>query len=456
MKALKMVKKTVVVGGLAAAMMFGSAVSGFGGSAFAAEVKSQVNYQQVVDQNLSFVIGHVASIADREDYSIRDALSQGQSLVQASGLTSQELLNRLVESMNQSIDFAARNDKDIEKDDLNRIKSEAAGKLSTIINTNGYDDTKYSKVDYDKIVKRELSSVVILVSAYADKQDSVIRDALQEGKTLVEASGLKHGELLDKLKASISQSIDFAAKNDKTTTKEELNEIKSKAASELSKIISTNGYDDSTYDAVETDYTKLAEKELSYTVIRVSAYADKKDSEIRDALRQGKTLVEASGLKHGELLDKLTASLNQSIDFAAKNDKSVEAEEISRIKSEAAGKLSKIITTNGYDDRAAAAKVDYKKLVEKELSYTAIRVSAQADKDYSTIVDALQNGKTLVEASGLKHEDLLKQLIESLNQSIDFAAKNDKTVTAEELNRIKSEAAGKLSTILSSSGGYKG
>ncbi|PYI57418.1 hypothetical protein [Paenibacillus flagellatus] len=459
MKPLKLARKGIVIGGLAAAVLLGGSLSGIGGTVYASEtsVVSQVDYKAVVERNLTYIVGHVASLAGRDDSSVRESLARGDDLVKVSGMTSRELLEKLVESMNQSIDFAARGDKSVTAEELNRIKSEAASQISTIITTSGYDDLKRNatKPDYAKIVSNNLSTLVVSVSAYADRSESAIRDSLRQGKTLVEASGLNREELYNKLIGSLNQSIDFAARNDKLTTSEELAKIKSEAADKISTIISTSGYDDTSLRFPKPDYAKVVERGLATLVGQVASIADRTDDSVRESLRQGRSLAEISGLKREELMNRLVETMNQGIDFSARNDKSTTPEELSKIKSEAASKISTIISTSGYDDIAHnTPEVDYEKVVERDLSFIVSHVASLADRKDSDILDALASGQTLVQASGMNRQELLDKLVASMNQSIDFAARNDKKTTKEELSRIKSDAASRISTILSTSG-YK-
>lgn len=345
-KTLNLARKSIVIGGLAAAMLLGGTVADFGGAAYAAETTIKANYEKIVESQLNFVVSNVASLANQQDNTIREALRQGKNLVEASGMNREELLDALVNSLNQSIDFAARNDKSVDPEDLKRIKSDAAAQISSILSIKGYDDSKVVNIDYDKIVERELFSIIGSVSLYANKTDNMVRESLEQGKTLVEASGLNRDELYGKLVNSMNQSIDFAAQNDKSMTADRLNQIKSEAAAQISTALSTSGYTDSRQ--VKIDYDKLVQRELANMIGSVALYANKTDTAIREALQQGKTLVGASGLNRDELYGKLVNSMNQSIDFAAQNDKSMTSDKLNRIKSEAAAQISTALSTNGY------------------------------------------------------------------------------------------------------------
>ncbi|RKN74206.1 hypothetical protein [Paenibacillus ginsengarvi] len=347
MKPLKLAKKSLLVGSLAAAILLGGTIPGFGGeAAYASETTGVVNYEKIVETHLASIIVDVASLADQQDSAIRDSLRQGKSLVEASGMKGDDLLDTLITSMNQSIDFAARDDKSVKSEELKRLKADAAGKISSILLTKGYEDKIVIEVDYKKVVEKEVSSIIGGVALYANKTDDAIRKVLEQGGTLVEASGLKSDELYDKLVNSMNQSIDFAAQNDKSITADQLNRMKSEAAAKISTALSTKGYGST--KEVKVDYDKVVETELSTIIGGVALYANKTDTAIRDALQQGKTLTEASGLERGELYGKLVDSMNQSIDFAARNDKSITADQLNRMKSEAAAKISTALSKSGY------------------------------------------------------------------------------------------------------------
>lgn len=456
MKSLKMVRKSVVIGGLAAAFLLGGTVPGLVGSAHAAEAaisnaaaQGTVAYDKVVEKELSYILGRVALYADKTDSAIREALQQGKTLVQASGLNRDELYDKLVDSMNQRIDFAAQSDKAITADNLHSIKSEAAAKISAVLSTNGYSGTQLIEVDYDEVVDNELSYIVGRVALYSNKTDGAIREALQQGKSLAQASGLNRDELYDKLVDSMNQRIDFAAQSETSITADRLNRIKSEAAAQISTVLSTQGYNDA--KPVEVNYGKTVDRELSYIIGRVALYSDKTDAAIREALQQGKTLTQASGLNRDELYDKLVDSMNQRIDFAAQRDKTMTADRLNPIKSEAAAKIATALSTNGFAG-TQSIKVDYDEVMEKELSYTIGRVALYSDKTDGAIREVLKKGGTLVQASGLMRDELYSKLVDSMNQRIDFAARSDTTMTADRLDRIKSEAAAKISTALSKSG----
>ncbi|TMV45428.1 hypothetical protein FE783_29335 [Paenibacillus mesophilus] len=447
MKTLNIAKKGVIIGGVAAAILFGGTFAGIGGvSAYAAT--TQVDYKAIVERNLSSVVSYVGAIANREDSEIREELMRGQNLVQLSGMTGSELLNRLAASLNQSIDLAARSDKAITKEELERIKSDASQRISTIISTDGYDDTKRD-VDYEIIIDRHMSGLVGYVGAIANREDSEVRELLQQGKSLVELSGLTESELLKRLTTSLNQSIDLAANSDKAFTREKVDLVKRDAAQRISTIISTGGYDDTKRDV---DYEIIIDRHLSGLVSYVGAIANQEDSRVRELLQEGKSLVELSGLSDSELLKRLTASLNQSIDLAARSDKAFTKEKIDRIKSDAAQRISTIISTSGYDD--TKRDVDYKIIIDRHMSGLISYVVAIANREDSEVRNLLQEGKSLVEVSGLNQTELHDRLVDWLNQSLDLAAKSDKAFTKEKLDRIKSDAAQRISTIIST-GGYK-
>jgi predicted dinucleotide-utilizing enzyme len=447
MKTLNIAKKGVIIGGVAAAILFGGTFAGIGGvSAYAAATK--VDYKAIVERNLSGVVSYVGAIANREDSEVREELMRGQNLIQLSGLTGSELLNRLTASLNQSIDLAAKSDKAMAKEELERIKSDASQRISTIISTNGYDDTKRD-VDYVIIIDRHMSGLVGYVGAIANREDSEVRELLQQGKNLVELSGLTYSELLKQLTASLNQSIDLAARSDKSFAKEKLDRIKSDASQRISTIITTGGYDDTKRDV---DYEIIVDRHISGLVSYVGAIANREDSKVRELLQEGKSLVELSGLAESELSKRLTASLNQSIDLAAKSDKSFTKEKVDQIKNVAAQRISTIISTSGYDD--TKRDVDYNIIIDRHMSGLISYVGAIANREDSEVKDLLQGGKSLVELSGLNQSELYGRLVDWLNQSIDLAAKSDKAFTKEKLDRIKSDAAKRIATIIST-GGYE-
>ncbi|TNJ61966.1 hypothetical protein FE784_32985 [Paenibacillus hemerocallicola] len=449
MKTLNMVKKGVVIGGVAAALLLGSTIPGFGGAA-AHAATTQIDYKAIVERNLSGVVGYVGSIANREDSEVREELMRGQNLVQLSGLTGSELLNRLTASLDQSIDLAARNDKAITKEELGRIKSDAAKRISTIITTGGYDDTKRENVDYDTIINRYMTGLVGYVGGIANRRDSDVRELLQQGKSLTELSGLTGSELLNRLTAPLDQSIDLAARSDKTITNEKLDRIKSDAAKRISTIITTGGYDDTKRENV--DYEIIIDRYMSGIVGYVGGIANRRDSDVRELLQQGKSLTELSGLTGSELLNRLTAPLDQSIDLAARSDRTITSEKLGRIKSDAAKQISTIITTGGYDD-TKREYVDYDTIISRYMTGLIGYVGGIANRGDSEMRELLQQGKSLTEISGLTGSELLDRLIAPLDQSIDLAARSDNTITNEKLDRIKSDAAKQISTIIST-GGY--
>jgi hypothetical protein len=242
MKTLNMVKKGVVIGGVAAALLLGSTIPGFGGAAAHAAESTQVNYSAVIERQLSGLTGYVAALSNRTESEISIELQSGKTLSELSGLAGNEFYNRLVKSVEQSIDMAAQNDKGITSEQLNRIKSDAAKHITTIITTSGYDGRTNTKVDYDKIIDSQLSGLSGYAAALSNREESEVTILLQQGKSLAEVSGLGAGELAKKLTGWIDQAIDTAAQNDKTTTKEQLQKIKSDAAARVSKVVESGGY----------------------------------------------------------------------------------------------------------------------------------------------------------------------------------------------------------------------
>ncbi|GAA3402357.1 hypothetical protein ACFFNY_04125 [Paenibacillus hodogayensis] len=457
MKSLQMAKKTIVIGGLAAALLVGGTIPGFlSGSAHAAETTTATTttskYNAIVEQNLSGLVGYVAALSGRQENEVRNELSSGKNLADLSGIGYPELLKRLTASLNQSIDLTAQTDKTTSREEIDQVKSDSVKRLSTILTTNAYDDTKHINVDYAKIVKNNISGLVGYVAAVSGRKDTEVRSELRSGKNLADLSGIGYSQLFSRLTASLNQSIDQAAQNDKVTTSEQLSRIKSDAAARISTIITTGSYDDTV--KVNVDYEKIVNDSLSSVVGYVSAIAGREESEIRTELANGKSLADLSGISQSELLNRLTVSLNQSIDHASQNDKTVSTQELSQIKSDAEKRLAEIITTNGYED-SKSVEVDYNKIIESYLGGINGYVAVLSGKRVTDISASLQGGKSLGDLSGLGADKLAKDLSASLIQSIELAAKRDKNTTQEELSRIKSDAEARILKIVSASGSNK-
>lgn len=241
MKTLNVVKKGVVIGGLAAALLFGGTIPGFGGAVANAAEASQVNYDKVIENQISGLAGYVGALSSRTENDIVLGLQSGKNLTELSGLPGTELYNLVTKSLQQSIDMAAQGDKNITSEQLNKIKSDADKKVSAILTTGGYDLTKRANVDYDKIIDRHLGGVNGYVAALSNKEENEVLLLLQQGKNLGEISGLGAGELAKRLTASLNQSIDTSAQSDRSITKEQLQKIKSDAAARISKLVETGG-----------------------------------------------------------------------------------------------------------------------------------------------------------------------------------------------------------------------
>jgi hypothetical protein len=238
MKTLNVVKKGVVIGGLAAALLFGGTIPGFGGAVANA---AEVNYDKVIENQLSGLAGYVGALSNRTEGEIVLDLQSGKSLTELSGLPGTELYNQLSKSLKQSIDMAAQGDKNITSEQLNKIKSDADKKIAAVLTTGGYELTRQASVDYDKMIERYLGGITGYVGSIANKEESEVSVLLQQGKSLGEISGLGAGELAKKLTASLNQSIDMSAKNDKSITSERLQKIKSEAAARIAGIVEKGG-----------------------------------------------------------------------------------------------------------------------------------------------------------------------------------------------------------------------
>lgn len=93
-----------------------------------------VNPQAVIDHRLANLAEDVAFVADLDKTTILDAVAKGKTLMQASGMSPSDLVNRLTEFVSQDLDSAASG-KNVPADKLLQWKNDAKRQITQKLNS---------------------------------------------------------------------------------------------------------------------------------------------------------------------------------------------------------------------------------------------------------------------------------------------------------------------------------
>ncbi|MEI7024878.1 hypothetical protein [Paenibacillus sp. y28] len=199
----------------------------------------------------------------------------------------------------------------------------------------------FVQVDPATVLNGKLNSIIAETSSYADIESSLIEDALKNGKTLLQASGLSEKALFNALVSPLYQDIDRAYNSLNITSKQK-EELYTKAKEDVTKAINTPGYNPA---AASFDGEALINDSLKSMVIVASSYADIEYTEVVNALRAGKSLSNAVNLKPSVLTDLLLKPIQKEIDQAFKNNL-ISAEQQAALKEQAKTKVEQAINSS--------------------------------------------------------------------------------------------------------------
>jgi hypothetical protein len=435
-------KRKMIIGGLAAVMVLGSAgLTGTVHTAWAAEdttitleVVQKQSITDVINQRIKNIVEDAAFVSWMEQKDVEAALADGDNLLEATGLRETELMGRLAQLAYSDINAALADDT-ITAAQADQLKADAARKLHAAINADGY--TAKSVESYLNLLQ---ASIIEEAAVAAGLDLGEVQQSLSNGSNLVSATGLSSTELSTQLQKDLNSKIDSAAARSELSA-EEAASAKEQIASFLEESISKNGF------AVQKEYvdvTALVAARLDTIIEDTASAADLETDDVEYSLSQGSNLADASRLGEDTLQAKLEAKINNDLDNAVARGE-ISADTAEAAKADASKQIQKIIVTNGYQKERAPA--DYSGIILKRIKSVYEDTAEVADKSAYDLKYAVKAGASLAEASGLTEQELLSGLISFVQQDIS-SARNSGKLTDDEVVQANEEALKQLEAIV--------
>lgn len=392
--------------------------------------------QNLVQLHLSRIVPNTAVYIEGSAADLLQAMQAGQSLAEAAGLSADALSDQLDSQLFADLDNAVQSGKLLAADAEAR-KTEGAKAIREAVSTPSYDkaDTAWMDRFGAQLVARKLDSAERLAAVLSSKDYSDVLEALAQGQTLADATGISEADLAEQLGSPIRQAIDAAWLNG-SLSRQAADQWKTKADEALNRLIRG----EAPAGSPQAD-AAIAQGSTRNIVKTSASYAGLAYEDLKQAVASGQTLVQATGLTEEELLGTLKAEADSYIAEAALSgrlDRS--AEQATR--EEAYKLIRSAIETTGY-----AGKVDAQ-LYGSELASRIVEQAAEtAGVNASELLEALAQGYPLSAAAHTDKDSLIYSLLRSANQEINGLA-GDGRITDEESARLKSDYMSSLLELL--------
>ncbi|RKN81997.1 hypothetical protein [Paenibacillus ginsengarvi] len=392
--------------------------------------------QDLVQLHLSRIVPNTAVYIEGSAADLLRAMQAGQSLAEAAGLSADALSDQLDSQLFADLDNAVQSGKLLAADAEAR-KAEAAKAIREAVSTPSFD--KVNTVWMDRfgaqLVARKLDSAERLAAVQSSKDYSDVLEALAQGKTLADATGISEADLAEQLGSPIHQAIDASWLNG-SLSRQAADQWKAKADEALNRLIRG----EAPAGSPQAD-AAIAQGSTRDIVKASASYASLSYEDLKQAVASGQTLVQATGLTEEELLGTLKAEADSYIAEAVLSgrlDRS--AEQATR--EEAYTLIRSAIETAGY-----AGKVDAQ-LYGSELASRIVEQAAETDGvNASELLEALAQGYSLSSAAHTDKDSLIYSLLRSANQEINGLA-GEGRITDEESAQLKSDYTSSLLELL--------
>ncbi|MFC5450537.1 hypothetical protein [Paenibacillus aestuarii] len=451
--------KLLTTGTLAAALLFtGSALTS--GKAFADEaVTATASLQadsfanQLINYHLSILAKDAAQATGQDEDDIRDALATGQTLPEATGISSADMLADLTPILTFDLHKAFSYGL-ISSDEVQAGETAVADQLNSALAAKGnLLPTADSNAILAHLVMSRLDNIVRDTANYARKDQNDVKEDLRQGKSLVQsAARLDPGELKDDLLNLLKQDLQFEV-NMNGASQADANRYYTLGASKLADFMNTPGYNPDSVKLAAADLGKIVDNRLSHVVIDTAFFARKDEKDVWDGLQQGKSLVAiAANLDPGELKDKMSAVLRQDLDFEVAMGLTTQ-EDANKAYANGAAKLSVILNTPGYSPAVkSVSHADLQQIVQSRIGRVINDTAVFGKKEEKDVVNDLREGKTLVEsAAKLDSGELKEKILNVLRQELDFQVSLNRA-TQEEADKAYADGAAKLTDIINTPG----
>ncbi|MFD0693880.1 hypothetical protein ACFQZT_07235 [Paenibacillus sp. GCM10027628] len=329
----------------------------------------------------------------------------------------------------------------------------AAGAAVSTSDAQAGTQTAGSAKDYSSLLLNDwLNKLDIHTEGAANKKSDDFADALASGATLTAASQLDASDLIGKLKTMFAEDMANEVQAGNLTAKE-ASALEDAAGPRIADLVSSKWTAGSHTAAIQSDGSAILHNRLATLADDASVPSGVSSIDLRKALRDGKSLVEASGLDASALNDVLTALLNQDLEAAVKAG-SLPADQLEKAEKDGASALWDAANTKGYDPATTPWMEQFgQRLLADKLDPASIIQEAAvfAGKDAGDVQSALAAGQNLTTASGMAESDLTSQLTADVDQALEneWEAGN---LSVKLLTKLEKNAADALQKAINTNG----
>ncbi|NOU95480.1 hypothetical protein GC093_19940 [Paenibacillus sp. LMG 31456] len=197
------------------------------------------------------------------------------------------------------------------------------------------------------------------------------------------------------------------------------------------------------------DSNKILTDWVRLIVVNTSGVASKDLSDVLDGLAAGQTLSQASGLD-GNLSTELFKLADQTVANAASNY-SGNSDEFDNLSKEIKNKTTEILSIPGYNGNNLKS-FDFKAVLQDRMSSLNSAATSLSEDENIDVIDRLQNGATLLQATRLDSTELINRLQHPIVQLLEQAETNG-AISSEQASKYKEEALQAIRTGIETPGG---
>ncbi|NOU98768.1 hypothetical protein [Paenibacillus planticolens] len=314
-------------------------------------------------------------------------------------------------------------------------------------------DTSSTTSDYSTLLLNDwLSKLDIHTEALSSRNSGDFADALASGAILTAASQLEASDLIGKLNALFSEDMASEVQSGSLTAQEAA-ALAQTANERIAGLVNSGWSAGSHTVVIQTNASAIIHSRLRTIADDASLPSGVGSIDLRRALRDGESLVEATGMDRSALNDALTALLNQDLEAAVKEG-TLPADQLEKAEKDGASALWDAANTEGYDPETTLWMEQYgQRLLADRLDPISIIQYAAAigGKDIGDVQSNLSDGQNLSTATGMAESDLTSQLTDNVNQVLENEWKAG-NLTVKLLTKLEQHAGDVLQKAVEQSG----
>lgn len=297
----------------------------------------------------------------------------------------------------------------------------------------------------DLLLRHYIARIADYAAAFASSDYDAFMQDFQEGQSLAEASGLSKAELADKLVGAFEQRLEAEVRAGTLTTDEATQASAEASMAILGAVSAEQGQAKLPSDGIDGRDIRNAH---IHSIVQTVAFLYELDArELKEALRDGSNLAEASGQSAEDLTSAIAERLDRELEAAVRAGQLSETAANER-RAEGTEAIRTIVTTAGYDpDETVWMRQFGDRLLRGELGFAVPLAAAHAGIDINDVLAALAGGETLLSASGLSETELLDLLGERVGLAIEQAWLDGK-LSANMAERLRAEADVQIKAVI--------